>query len=73
MKDGMGAVINQFETTEKTQLKSGKSFRKTTCKTSSLVDGFYLCQIYKAGCEYAFSFGASYLCRSPNRSDYVKN
>ncbi len=73
MRDGMGAVINQLETTEKAHLKSGKGFRKTNCRTSSLVDGFYLCQIYKAGCEYAFSFGASYLCRSPNRIDYARN
>jgi len=51
-------------------LGSGERFRDNFCRTRNLVDNFYQCQISRSDCEYAFTFGMSYLCRSPNRSEY---
>ncbi len=42
------------------------------CKTSVLVDDFYLCKHRRPECEHAFSYGSSYLCRSPERHKYSR-
>ena len=46
---------------------------KPECRTSPLIDGFYLCNINKPDCEHAFSYGFSYLCRSPVRHEFSKH
>lgn len=48
--------------------KSGQA----VCRTTALIDGFYLCKNRVAACEHAFSYGLSYLCRSPVRHEYSK-
>lgn len=45
-------------------------FNATVCKTRNLVDNFYQCQISRADCEHSFTFGMSYLCKSPDCHEY---
>ncbi len=63
--------------TEKQNIKDSlmttdKPNGKSECRTSPLIDGFYLCNINKPDCEHAFSYGFNYLCRSPDRHEFSK-
>jgi len=49
---------------------SHDKFRLNTCRTRHLVDDFYLCQLNRADCDNAVSFGMSYLCSSFERHEY---
>lgn len=57
---------------DKSDDKACEQSKKAVCNTSPLIDGFYLCNIDAPDCEYAFSYGFSHLCRSPNRHEYSK-
>lgn len=57
---------------KKPSFRSCEKSIRTVCRTTALIDGFYLCKNRVAACEYAFSYGSSYLCRSPVRHEYSK-
>ena len=57
---------------KKTSFSACEKSGRAVCRTTALIDGFYLCKNRQAACEHAFSYGSSYLCRSPVRHEYSK-
>lgn len=51
---------------------SAGQFSAGICRTRNLVDNFYQCQINQMDCEHSFTFGMSYLCKSPDCHEYSK-
>jgi hypothetical protein len=65
-------LTNPMLSIGKPDTKQGEQVSKFECSTSPLIDGFYLCTVDASDCEHAFSYGFSYLCRSPKRHEYSK-
>ena len=65
-------ISEPFIIVDMSNINPEEQTRKPGCRTRPLVDGFYLCNINRSDCEYAFSYGLDNLCRSPNRHEYSK-
>lgn len=65
-------ISEPLMTIDKSNINPDEQIRKAGCRTSPLIDGFYLCNINKSDCEHSLSYGLDYLCRSPNRHEYSK-
>jgi len=72
MLSDLEIIADQLKTTNEAHRRSGRCARKNACRTSALIDEFYLCQIDRADCEHAFPYGLNYLCKSPYRKKYSK-
>lgn len=53
-------------------VENGDQFCGVGCRTTHLMGDFYLCLTDRDGCEHAFAYEYSHLCRSPRRQVYSK-
>jgi hypothetical protein len=63
---------DQLLTPNEVHFAPGVQSCKSLCRTSPLIDDFYLCLNSRSECEHAFSYGSSYLCRSPERNKFSR-
>jgi hypothetical protein len=68
--NGRRLTADPLMTIDTADMDCGEYCCTTECRTRTVMDDFYQCQIHRADCGHAVSFGTSYLCMSDRRREY---